>query len=273
MVDLIDLSLVIIALAVVGFIFKEVFYFYRKFCTPYDDNNTGDNTFGYISIAILIIGTCWLFIISSGVSNPEFLNGLFKPLLDGLQKFVNMGLISETDVTAYFAKVILILFVFTWLSVLFVYALFVTLILGVVSIFIDKKGIQVEFVDMYSPSKQYKRIIKETDYFFYFEKLEDFRNWESVRKTEVSSIKSIVTKSKLERKLQKSMPDFIQKHPILGDERKRAILVGIFLLFVLAFAILASVTEYGLLKILLIIFCVPALFLIIIDGAMGENKN
>ena len=81
MADLIDLSLVIIALAVAGFIFKEVFYFYRKFCTPYDDNNAGDNTFGYISIAVLIIGTCWIFILTSGLSNPESLNNFFKPLL------------------------------------------------------------------------------------------------------------------------------------------------------------------------------------------------
>jgi hypothetical protein len=273
MADLIDLSLVIIALAVIGFIFKEVFYFHRKFCTPYDDNNSGDNTFGYISTAVLIIGTCWVLIIFSGVSNPESFNSFLKPFLEGLQKFVDLGFISETDIMAYIAKVVLVLFVFTWLSILFVYALFVTLILGIISIFIDKKAIQVEFVDTSTSSKQYKRIIKETDYFFYFETLDDFRNWESVRKTEVSSIKSIVTKSKIERKLQKNMPDFILKHSIIGNERKRNIITVIFLLLALAFAVLAGVTEYGLIKILLIIFCVPALFLTIIDSAMREGED
>jgi len=271
MADLIDLSLIIIALAVGGYIFKEVFYFYRIFCRPYDDNNTGDNSFGYIAIAILIIGTCWLLFLFSGVSNPEFLNGFFKPLLEGLQKFIDLGFASEAEITAYISKTILILYVFTWLSVLFVYALFVTLILGIISIFIDKKAVQVEFIDTYSVPKQYKRIIKETDSFIYFENLDDFRNWESVRKSEISSIKSVSTKSKIERKIQQNMPDFIQKHPIIGNEKKRTLLTAVLLMITLAFAILAGVTQFGLLKILLIIFCVPALFLTIFDAAMREN--
>lgn len=167
----------------------------------------------------------------------------------------------------------MILFVFTWLSILFVYALFVTLILGIVSIFIDKKAILVGFIDPAIPSKPYKRIIKETDYFIYFETLDNFRNWESIRKTEISSIKNIVTKSKIERKLQQNMPDFIQNHPIIGNERKRTILAVIFLLLALAFAVLAGVTQYGLIKVLLIIFCVPALFLTIVDVVMREGED
>ena len=69
------------------------------------------------------------------------------------------------------------------------------------------------------------------------------------------------------------MPDFIQNHPIIGNERKRTILAVIFLLLALAFAVLAGVTQYGLIKVLLIIFCVPALFLTIVDVVMREGED
>ena len=273
MAGLVDLSLIIIALAVAGFIFKEVFYFYRKFCTPYVDNSTGDNTFGYISIAVFIIGTCWVAIIYSGVLNPESIENFFKPLFQGLQTFVDLRLISDTEMTAYVAKATLGLFLFSWLSVLFIYALFITLILGIISIYMDKSAIQIDFVDTEKPSQKYKRIIKESNDFIYFEILDNFRKWESVKKTEISTIKNIVTKSKFEEKLQQNMPIFIQKHSLISDGKKRRTIIIIFLFATLVIAIFTGVTEFALIKTILIIFCVPTLFLITIDVMMRETDE
>ena len=52
MVDLIDFSFIILALAIIGYILKDAFYFYRKFTTPYELQSGEERMFSFISLAM-----------------------------------------------------------------------------------------------------------------------------------------------------------------------------------------------------------------------------
>ncbi len=62
MSSIIDFSTIIVALGILGFIFKNVFYKAREWNVPYELKNQEDRYFSYISTALLALSIFWIFL-------------------------------------------------------------------------------------------------------------------------------------------------------------------------------------------------------------------
>jgi hypothetical protein len=269
MADLIDYGIIIIILAVMGYALKDAFYFYRKFSIPYEVKDQGDQLYGYISLALLILFVCLGLFAQVLKSNPDMAISFFTPFFQGLESITSGIGMSNTEVSSYFANILISFYLFNWFVVFFALAIGIAMILGLISIYLDTIAIEVQFIDSKQPPKVYKRIIVESDYFFYFEIIEDFRNWESVRKNEILTIKRIFTKSKFDKILLSAIPGIVN-HPFWGNKKNRGYVLISLMGLIMIVTFLSNFIKNPLLMILFIMVFVPTFILVIVDSAISK---
>jgi len=263
--DLLNYSIIIIGLAVFGFILKDTYYMYRRYCAPYEFKNSTDSYFSHISLAIAIISICWIIIILplTLTSDAEL---AIKAILENFAKLAEFGVLTEEEVINYFREAAFGIYVFTWFAYAYVVIYFITLILGVLAIYFDPKTVVITYQNQ--KQQEYKRIILESGDFVYFEKDSNFRDWEGVPKGSIVKIESKASKSKFDRFLARRLSTVIENHKILGNPRKRAIALVFCLGLLIALVVSSNLTEHFVVKVLLIAISVPIVILVLIENAL-----
>jgi len=261
MLNLIDYSIIVIGLAIFGFLIRDNFYLYRKYCKPYELKNSTDNLFSNISLAIFIIACCLITINMFILPNPELLH-IFEPTLTDFETLVEHGIITQSELFAYISTIIFYGKILIIFSYIYVIVIFITMVVGLIAVYIDLKGVKV-FFNGPENSKEYKRIICESNDFVYLEKFENFREWEAIKKSDILKIESIETKSRFDRYIIKKFSDFINKHSAIGDPKKRLYLIFIFLS---VYLISVFLIGFGVIfQILSIIIIIPMIILLVIS--------
>ena len=187
MSDLIDISFIIIALAILGFVIKDSFYLYRRANLPYELRDESEKLFANVTIGLWILSFFWWLFIS----NIQSLKWLIEPFFEQIQKWVNVGIISQSAFEEGVKNFIIYGNFLSIGTLLFLILITGSMIVGIVCMYIDKRYIIVKFNGDDTP-KKYRRIIKESDDFFYFESFKNFRKWTAVPKSNVIEIKNVL---------------------------------------------------------------------------------
>lgn len=266
MVDLLNYSVIIIGLAIFGFILKDTYYASRKYCTPYEVKNSTDSYFSHISVAILIISVCWIWIILPLMLTPDA-EPILRGVLENFAKLAEFGILTEEEVINYFNGAFFGLYLFTWFALVYAAIYCITFILGLLAVYFNSKSIVVTYHNQ--EQQEYQRIILESGNFIYFERSSDFRNWVGIPKESIIKIESKVSKSRFDKIISKRFSKRIENHKILGSPKKRALALLSCLGLLAVLAVSAQFTEHFILRILLIIILVPIAILTLIDKALN----
>jgi len=209
---------------------------------------------------------------------PDLANAIVKPILDQLVKLADMGIISPDTPIETLKNIVIYGNYLSIASLTFIIIIFVSMMSGIAWMFIDKRAISVTFRND-EPPKKFRRIIKESDDYFYFQSLENFRQWLAIPKTEVSRIKNIsITEGSIFNKfIIDHCSHFFERHSTLnywiGDEnRRRYIIIGL-LVVVLVITLIPRYNEYILLRIGFIVVLVPMIILLLIHTAFEEKTE
>lgn len=267
MADLIDFSFLIISLAIVGYILKDAFFFYRRYNTPYELQRGEDRIFSYISIAILVISFVWLGILTILIGEPGIIQS-FQPFLDGFQKIIEMGLISEEQIAPSLFYFISFLYFFTIFVQVFILAFFIASALGIIFVYIDNKAICITFIGNPQIQRKFKRIICESEDFLYVESIDNFRNWEAIRKDSIQNITNISTHSRFQKFVKVHYENKLSKIPILNNRKYRAIIITILLIAILIIATLGPWISSRIIRVTLVILLIPIIILFLIHTLM-----
>jgi hypothetical protein len=187
MSELIDFSFVIIALAIFGFIIKDSFFLYRRANLPYELRDEGEKLFANVTIGLWILSFLWLLF----VSNIQSLKSVLDPFYDILKKWVDVGILPQSVLEEWIKNFIIFGNFLTIGAFLFLFLITGSMIIGFVCMYLDKRYILVKF-DVIDPPKKFRRIIKESEDFFYFESFKNFRKWTAVPKTHIVEIKNVL---------------------------------------------------------------------------------
>jgi hypothetical protein len=274
MSDLVDISFIIIAIAIIGFIAKDSFYLSRRSNLPYELRDESEKLFSNITIGLFIISVCWMLIVSFILPIPDLANALVRPIFDQMVKLANAGIISSQSVDESIKNVIIWGNFLSVASIFFIVLIFVSTIAGIIAMYMDKRGILVTPKDG-SENKKFRRIIKESDDYFYFQSLNNFRQWEAIPKAEVSRIKNInISEESIVNKwIADNCSKFFEKHAkikyYLGDDkRRRNIIVGLLLVILFITLVVPSVNQNVITRIGFIVIFVPVIILLLIDTAL-----
>jgi|GEM_PF-4901566 len=278
MSDLIDISFIIIAIAIIGFIAKDSFYLSRRSNVPYELRDESEKLFSNITIGILIISVCWMLIITLVLPIPDLANALVRPIFDQMVKLANTGIISPEMVNETIKNIIIFGNFLSIASLIFIGLIFVSTIAGIIAMYMDKRAILVTLTNN-RESLKFLRIIKESEDYFYFQSLKNFRQWEAIPKTEVLRIKNIniTEKSGLNKWIADNCSNFFEKHDTIkywfgDDKRRRYEIVGL-LLLILIFTLIPSINQNIIVKIGFIVIFVPAIILLFIDTVLSKSTE
>lgn len=266
MPQLLDYSLILISLAILGFILKDNFYKYRV--VPYELKTSTDKYFSYISLSLFVTSYFWFFIMILLSGDSE----LVSPLLENLNKFemlIEAGIISEVELIESIKDFVLFYIAFTFFSIFFILIYSITSFLGLINLFFDVQGIEVSFKDK-NQNRIYRRIIAESNDFYYLETIDDFRNWEAVKKEDVLCIKNIIAKSKFDRIVINSSKDFDVNHPFLFSNSKQIVLATFFVFLVIGF-IITLIPNIKIFEYLFILSTFMVLILMLINNSLKKK--
>jgi hypothetical protein len=278
MADLIDFSFVIIAIAIFGFVLKDSFYLYRRANLPYELRDESEKLFANVTIGLWILSFFWLLFLA----NIRSLKWVIDPFFDTFTKWVNEGILPQSVFEEGIKNFIIFGNFLTIGAFLFLIIITGSMIAGIMCMFLDKRHILVK-INENDPPKKYRRIIKESDDFFYFESFKNFRKWTAVPKTNVIEIKNVLldeTEHGWYGIIATFCKDKFNKHPLLktliGDSSKRRF-IGITSV-ILCVVILVISSILGFLNTLLINALIFILFLIagviaLIHESLSPNES
>jgi len=264
MADLIDFGFLIISLAVIGYILKDAFFFYRKYTTPYELQKGEDRIFSYISIAILVISFVWLGILVILKNEPGYLQNI-QPILEGFQTILDMKLISAEQISISLFYFISFLYLFTIL------AFFIALVLGIAFVYIDRNAISVTLSENSDTGKEFKRIICESEDFVYVESLDNFRNWEAIRKDEIKKINNIIVDSRAEKFFIQHFGATFRNNAILNNRFYRAIIILGLLIIFLLIVLFSNFISTTVVRILLVMLLIPITILFLMHSILERS--
>jgi len=275
MVDLIDFTFIIIALAVIGFILRDAFFFYRKYTIPYELQSEQDRMFSYISLAIFILSILWWGILQILRVSPSSIDTTLRPFLEGLQKMVEFGLLSPEQLNSYLASTLLFLYIFSAFSLIFIFLYVTSMMFGIISVYVDTRAIEIEYRDNSLPPRPFKRIIHESDEFIYVESSENFREWESIRKEEIRRIRNIFTPSPLGNFLNIHLTPRLRRIPVINNRRYVMILFVAIMIIYTLIAIYSTLIPSTFVRILSLLVFIPAIILLIIQYILdiGDKRR
>jgi hypothetical protein len=242
MSELIDISFVIIALAIFGFIIKDSFYLYRRANLPYELRDESEKLFANVTIGLWILSFLWLIFIL----NIRSLEWVIEPFFDELKKWVNVGILPQSALDEGLKNFIIFGNFLTIGAFLFLILITGSMIIGIVCMYFDKRYILVKFY-VNDPPKKFRRIIKESEDFFYFESFKNFRKWIAVPKTNVIEIKNILldeTEHGWYGIIGTHCRDLFKRYPALkssiGDFNKRRLIILIDLILLVAVVLISA---------------------------------
>lgn len=276
MSDLVDISFIIIAIAVIGFIAKDAFYLSRRTNVPYELRDESEKLFSHITIGLFIISFCWMLIISFILPIPDLANALIKPIFDQMEKLAIGGIITPESANEAIKNFIIFGNFLSVASIIFIVLIFVSMMAGIIAMYMDKRAILVTLTNGRDPQR-FRRIIKESEDYFYFESLKNFRQWEAIPKNEVSRIKNINVsdESVVNKWIAANCSKFFEEHAIIkkwfgDDKRRRYIITGLLLLLLLIALLVPNMNENVYARTGVIVIFVPAFILLLIDTALSE---
>ncbi|MDP3396404.1 MAG: hypothetical protein Q8S57_07050 [Methanoregula sp.] len=265
MSDLIDISFVIIAIAILGFIIKDSFYLYRRANLPYELRDESEKLFSNITIGLWLISFFWLIL----ATNANLVKYLIRPILDHFATLVSLGILHQSALDDAINNLIIYGNLLTIGSFIFILLISVSMVIGIVWMFFDKRYILVTYENGDAPQK-FRRIIKESDVFFYFESFKNFRKWKAVPKKNISEIKNILldeTEFGWYGIIATHCTNFFNKHSLvkscIGDSNRRKWIIVILLVIVFIVITFSHPQENLLISIVfwiaLIIMCILVL--------------
>jgi hypothetical protein len=272
MADLIDISFIIVAFAIVGYILKDAFFFYRKSTIPYELQSGEERMFSYISLTLFISSVIWWAILTIIKNDPNMLYSL-NPIFEGLQRLVEMGVISLDQFNSYISTTLIFLFSFTIFSQIFIFAYTIAMTLGYIGFIIDSKAIKVTYKNNVVIPRKFKRIIHESDEFIYVESLKDFRKWVAIKKEDIERINNIFTDSKFQEFFLKHLSPILNRVPIINNPHYRIILVFTLMVVLSSLSIFSNVISDVFYRILFAAITIPAIILSVIILALEPRKK
>ena len=271
MSSIIDFSTIIVALAILGFIFKNVFYKAREWNVPYELKSQEDRYFSYISTALLALSIFWIFFVLVIVKDEKFIDGLnsFTEILD---KIVEFGILPQEQILLYFKQVMLFAIFLSLFSPLYLMTYSSIFILGaIMQVFtqlINEQAVKVTLIEP-KEEKKYKKIISESSDFIYFEILEDFRKWEGVKKQDIKCLERSTTKSNLSKRIYNLFKE--RNHWKDRNKRKKVILLMSASLITLV--IVTSLFENKLLRYLISINAIIIAIMVLIENSFLNSSD
>ncbi len=265
MTNLIDYSLIVIAIAFFGFALKESFYLHRRLNCPLTSLDRAEEVLSHISVAVLVISFLWISIIHVILPLPNWPD-FIKPFFDGIIQLIDLDVIDENEFVGQFYNFTYYLYLFTWFAYIYLGLYLVTMVFGIAARYFDVVGIMVTFKDDLANPIEYKRIIGETEGFVFLESFEQFREWMAIPKETISRIERVETKSVFERWILRHS-DGIQKIPHIGDAKQRAVIILILLLIMLLIVGLSTVVPRDITWILSMIVVIPIIVLVLLHSA------
>lgn len=273
MSDLVDISFIIIAIAIIGFIARDSFYLSRRSNVPYELRDESEKLFSNITIGLFIISVCWVIIVTFILPIPELANTLIKPIIDQLVNLANARIITPQNVDETIKNIIIYGNFLSIASIIFILLIFMSTIAGIIAMYMDPRGILVTLNNNDEP-KRFRRIIKESDDYFYFQSLKNFRQWEAIPKHEVLRIKNINTseESLVNKWIADNCLNFFNKHDKIkyffgNDNRRRYVIVAL-LFIILIITLISQVNQNVIAKIGSVVILVPIIILLLIDMAL-----
>jgi hypothetical protein len=277
MADLIDLSFLIILLAIMGFMVKDTFYFSRKISIPYELRDKDDKLFANVSIAILILSATFFCISYYYIANPDAIVNLLKSFVDGLERMVGSGAVSENSANDILEKVFLGLYFLVWATLIYLIGFLIVFVIGVAAIFFDNNAVEITFNKKLNEETElkltYRRIISESSEFLYVENLKDFRIYEGLKKCDIAKITKTYTKTRIDIFIQELCVKIFSENSeialFLLNKRYRGALI-IVLLFVVMILVYLS-TYIGVSSNIFLIYfigIIPVIILMFIDNAL-----
>ncbi len=271
MSSIFDYSLALVGLAIFGYTLEDTFYYHRKGTKPYKVTNSLDRNFSYVTQALMIISYFWIFFIPIS-QNPDInsgINSFLEVFINGIENFIEVGFLSEEEVINYVKNILLSLYIFTPFAIFYLSIQSLTLFLGLAFMLLDSNAILVTFVDNEIEPKEYKRIITETNDFFYFEKINDFRNWEALRKDRVQNVQNIYSKSKFDTIILHYFNKLDKKRSYVHKNLKYATII--LYLFLLAITAILMFEDVVLLRKILLYIIPVAVILFLVVNALNKK--
>lgn len=282
MSDLVDISFVIIAIALLGFIAKDSFYASRRINVPYELRDESERLFSHVTIGLFIVCICWMAIITFIIPIPDLARAIIYPIIDQFSNLSIAGVISEEDLNKAFNTIIIYGNLLTIASIVFVLLIFVSTIAGIVATLTDKRAISVSFGNSTEP-KRYRRILKESEDFFYFQSLSNFRQWEGIPKDMITGIKNIrlPEKSIVNQWIFKNCTTFFKTHPrintLIGVEKNRRLVVlallGVLMAILLIVTVIPNLNSHVIIRILFLVLTIPIIGVMLIEMAFTEETE
>jgi hypothetical protein len=281
MSDLIDFSFVIIALAILGFIIKDSFYSYQRYNLPYELRDESERLFVNIAIGLWFISLGWIVLATIIFPSPELVKAIFYPFAEQLNNLVISGYLDQSTITESIKNFVVYGNLLTIASMLFLVIITISMLAGAISTTIQYRFITVSFIN--EEPKKFRRIIKESDDFFYFESLNDFRKWKAIPKKDIMSIKNTyMSETNFFNKANPHLINFFNNHPrinaIIGETRTRrkiifaiAILMGI--IFIIPSLFFPGLMENTIFKWIFLLIVGVFLVLVIIEESLVPQKS
>jgi len=228
--------------------------------------------FSYISLTLFISSVIWWAILTIIKNDPNMLYSL-NPIFEGLQRLVEMGVISLDQFNSYISTTLIFLFSFTIFSQIFIFAYTIAMTLGYIGFIIDSKAIKVTYKNNVVIPRKFKRIIHESDEFIYVESLKDFRKWVAIKKEDIERINNIFTDSKFQEFFLKHLSPILNRVPIINNPHYRIILVFTLMVVLSSLSIFSNVISDVFYRILFAAITIPAIILSVIILALEPRKK